>query len=97
MFDLILSGVYKLIFGATKSPINEDFKKFSVKWNCLNPVEKFRLLDVRNREMKSKAKNAVDFLVSLLSSGHTFPRDDYKEVTELSLILLGVKAPQNSK
>ena len=73
MFELILSGVYKLIFGATKSPINEDFKQFSVKWNCLNPVKKFRLLDVRNREMKSKAKNTIDFLVTLLSNGHTFP------------------------
>ena len=31
---------------------------------------------------------------TLLSSGHTFPRDDYKEVAELSLIILGVKAPQ---
>ena len=83
MFELILSGVYKLILGATKSPINEDFKQFRVKWNCLKPVEKFRLLDVRNREMKSKAKNTIDFLITLLTSGNTFPRDDYKEVAEL--------------
>ena len=97
ILELILSGVYKHIFGATKSPTNEDFKAFCMKWSSLNAQEKLKTLNLNSREMKGQAENVIEFLTKLLSSSNSFPRDDYKEVAELSLVLLGVKPPQQFK
>jgi hypothetical protein len=92
--ELIIGGVYSALFGPSKSPNIPLFERFQHYWSNINQ-QSFKPLDPADpwlsesyiQELKSET---VLFLQSYLSSKDEYmPRDDYKEVAELCLLVLG--------
>lgn len=54
-----LGSAYKKTFGDTKSPINEVFKQFRIKWTTINIESGFKTLKINNREVKSKREQVI--------------------------------------
>ena len=92
ILELIINGAYSVLFGGTKSPINEEFEKFRDKWECVDKSLQYISLTISNRGLKTKSEKVASFLKSRVQC--QFDRDDYLKCTELSLIMLGVLPPR---
>ena len=76
-----------IIYGSTVSPGESRFKALANKWNELNLVD-YRLLNISDRYLKAKIREVLGFLNTFLTSD-TVIRDDYRQLAELSFLLLG--------
>lgn len=81
--ELILAKAFSVCFGPSTSPEIPLFKRFRDKWEDI-PKERVAPLVVTKKWCSLK-----DTVISYLKSANTFPRDDYKELLELTLVVLG--------
>ncbi|KAJ6642887.1 hypothetical protein Bhyg_07843 [Pseudolycoriella hygida] len=95
IYELILSQVFILFFGKSTAPNIAMFVNFRNQWNGIqNKLDyegiPFRLLQSpAARLLRSKT---VQCLQQILSDNSTYiPRDDYRELIDLTLIILGVE------
>ncbi|KAL1378520.1 hypothetical protein pipiens_015530 [Culex pipiens pipiens] len=81
--ELILAKAFSVCFGPSTSPEIPLFKRFRDKWEDI-PKERVAPLVVTKKWCALK-----DTVISYLKSANTFTRDDYKELLELTLVVLG--------
>ena len=95
--EVIVSDVWKALFGKTSSPDNELFQEFRDEiWSELDTTQEFKTLDLQSRQLRSKRDEALAFYNELLTSANSkdqLPRADYKESAQCSMQLLGAVPP----
>jgi len=90
--ELIVSGVFSMLFGPSKSPNIPILERFQTFWPNIDqhnfkPLEDARL----SLPILTQLRQAVtSFLQSYLSSDTAYiPRDDYQELIDLCLLIFG--------
>ncbi|KAJ6647038.1 hypothetical protein Bhyg_02256, partial [Pseudolycoriella hygida] len=91
--EVVLRGVFITLFGNTKSPRVEIFKRFKSAWDHL---DKKSFQPIENKHFKQKFASAqrtdtIQFLNTTISNHDSsyIPRKDYLELMELCLLVLG--------
>ena len=101
IYELILKNVYKSLFGKTTSPDNDNFKFFrDVSWQVIDTTRPHSTLTFKTRIEKSRRNYVVDFYLRILRQSddkHIFPRNDYRECTEVMLQILGEDCPRGPR
>jgi hypothetical protein len=96
--ELVLREVWEMPFGKDQGPTYTPFQKLQSTWDKLDMTSKtsFSILPVNGATMQDQRKKMCRLLMDIVT-GHaekvSLPRDDYKELIELSLIVLGEKPP----
>ena len=90
IFEIILHAICVDVLGPTVGPDNLIFKHFSKSWNSLDKSQ-YQTLKISNRKLKLRKNTIVTFLINILKHETYFPRDDYKELAELCLVIFGEK------
>lgn len=96
MYELVLSCVHSTKMPGTTGPNVPLFKKFQSQWSSINrtkykPVQKNKLKKILRDKIPEVTAKIDEFLNTLL------PRDDYRELLELSKIFLGTMDSENIK
>lgn len=95
MYEIILKSVFDLKFGATSGPDVAIFKRFQHAWGTINT--KNYNPGIQNSIIRDSVNNVCDDIIKFsrdqLLENH--PRDDYRELLELTVIFLGGKLPNN--
>lgn len=87
IMEIILSGCFELKFPGTNGPNVPLFKRFQSSWSEINKQNyQDGLLDI-NVLLRDKVKETVQLIENFLIT--KMPRDDYRELLELSLKFLG--------
>lgn len=88
--EVIIGGVWKLLFGKTVGPENQLFLKFKRDWKQLDKEKAVKTLSITNPWLKKRRDDVVHELTKLLSGDgkKAMPRDDYRECAENALIIL---------
>ena len=100
ILELVLASVFKESSAAASSgPDVAIFKRFQQSWsyiaqNCYDSGDQHQLVSHAVADTKDAV---VEFVLGQLSDGKTQPRDDYRELLELTLIFLGVTPPRGVK
>ena len=76
-------------------PENAMFRKFNEIWSDIDKEAQIKLMDVDEDLKKELICFYTDILVKESKTKELFVRRDYKEMTELSLMLLGGKLPDD--
>ena len=76
-------------------PENAMFRKFNEFWSDIDKEAQIKLLDDDEDLKKELICSYTDILVNESKTKELFVRWDYKELTELGLILLGGKLPDD--
>ena len=96
--ELIIGGVFTVLFSPSSGPNIQLFQRFQQFWRNINH-KNFRPLEDPHLELphvKKLKEDVVQFLKEILSTKNEYmPRDDYKEMIELSLLVLGVSSEEN--
>ena len=90
--EIIVGAVWEELFGKVKAPENLWFKKLKDAWPNIcteNPSK----LNVSPTWLQTMKENSKQMLQKILKSEKT-PREDYRELAELTLILLGETPPR---
>ncbi|KAG0726856.1 hypothetical protein GWK47_035767 [Chionoecetes opilio] len=88
ILEVLVGAVWENLFGKVKSPENPWFKHFKDVWTDLttdNPTT----LSIRQKWLNKKKKECKEILRS-----EKPPRADYREMAELTLIVLGDTPPR---
>ena len=91
--EIIISEVFTVLFGPSRGPNIALFERFSKFWPNIDqlhykPIEDARLNHPFLQQLKEEASS---FLQNLLSTeNNCLPREDYKELVELCLLVLGI-------
>jgi len=93
--EVICGDVYKKLFGSSSGPNVELFRRFKEFWPRIDQAAYEPCCDSRLvGDLLPLKSEAVDFCRNFLTaSTERLPRDDYKELLELSLIFLGEIPP----
>ena len=89
ILELILKATFQKLFGNTSGPEESFFKFLKPQWNSLN------LTDISRPQIPAFYRADVPDLLSFInqclepSNSHLIPRGDYKELLELSVLVLG--------
>ena len=90
--ELIVAGVFSALFGPSKSPNIPIFERFQKFWPNVDQ-RTFKPLDDTRLSLPILAQlrqGVISFLQSYLSSESAYiPRDDYRELIDLCLLILG--------
>lgn len=94
--ELIISDIFVILFGPTRGPnigLFERFRKvwYSIDQSKFNPLDDVRRSDPLLQDMKHIAASNLTRFLSGESS--YMPREDYREICELCLIVLGFEVP----
>lgn len=95
--EVVLSDVWKELFGSSTSPDNELFKQFRDNvWYHIDTTLEAKQLDCKRGLLRSRRDMVIPFYTELLKTKNRqqLPRDDYKECAQLMLQILGVSPPQ---
>ena len=102
--ELMVKACWYVIFDEDLSPDNQWFVDFKKGWSDLDtsPTVAVRKLDqvIRSRQLRSLKTEAVKSYMHLLTHKNKkglLPRDDYKELAVLALVLLGEVPPGGFK
>lgn len=97
MFEIGCGDVFKIVFNrCTIGPDEELFKEFSKAWNEFPHDQYSPCNDPRfeeNEYLRGLRDQAIAFIFEQLEYRENFPRDDYVEILELSLLFLGGAPP----
>ena len=86
VLEVVLSNVAKLIFGVSTGPKIECFDILSHKWTKLDLHKKTSHMVFNDNVLKEHALEAKSKLVNILSDQKSYiPRDDYRELLQLSI------------
>lgn len=93
VYEIIVAEIFKTLFGPSTGPNIALFQRFQNEWQKINK-ENYKSLDepwLGNSYLTKQKEVAVAFLQNILTTETAYmPREDYKEIVELSLIILGV-------
>lgn len=90
--ELIVAGVFTVLFGPSKSPNVPIFERFQAFWpnvdqQSFKPLDDTRLSSPFLTQLRLEV---ISFLQSYISSDNAYmPRDDYRELIDLCLLILG--------
>ena len=89
ILELVIGSTFKTLFGDTKSPECTLFKDLKKSWDSLD-LNSFTLPDIPSSYQKDE-EELLEYINSLLSPDNVrnLPRGDYKELLELSKVILG--------
>ena len=89
ILELVIGSTFKTLFGDTKSPECTLFKDLKKSWDSLD-LNSFTLPDIPSSYQKDE-EELLEYIDSLLSPDNVrnLPRGDYKELLELSKVILG--------
>lgn len=98
IYELHIKHVAEAITGKTISPSESLFKKFQSEWDSLDQsTDDLRLFDWNNEQLDQDlidhAKDVLNWALDCLEK-KTFPREDYLELTELTVVFLGGSLPR---
>lgn len=99
IFEVVLAGVFTLLFGKANSPNVQIFKQFKEGWNDIRTEMKSELHGLPeslfNSPLTQRLRTeTIGFLQNILADSSTYiPREDYRELIDLTLIILGVPNP----
>lgn len=91
IFEIVLRYVFEAVFPNTVGPNVPLFIQFQKQWEALNKLNyKTGLDDPKNKNVLTveKIRSIKTFATEVLTT--KLPRDDYKELLELTLIFVGV-------
>lgn len=89
IFEVVLKGIYDTVMGPTSGPDVTIFKRFKECWSTIESTKYHIDVDVVSDDVRH---NIMNFLVEQLTLKQ--PRDDYRELLELSVIFLGGTPPR---
>lgn len=96
--EIVLETNYKCIFGPSSSPDNPVFVDFRDNvWDTLDTKGPYKVLNINSHQLKSRKAEVLEFYTDILTienSEGVLPRDDYRETTELMMILLDATPPR---
>ena len=101
--EVILSDVYKSLFGETSGPDIKLFKQFRDDcWEVLKVTHNsdYKTLIIKNRLLKARCDDVIEFYVGLLTTKNSkgeLPRGDYRECALVMLQLLGKEPPRGCR
>jgi hypothetical protein len=91
--EVIIGGVFTCLFGPSRSPNIALFERFQQYWPNVD-IQNFQPLDdprLEEPSMQQLRIEVVSFLQSFLTTeGAYIPREDYREMIQLCLLVLGV-------
>ena len=93
IYELILKVVWESLFGQSISPNNRLFMKFQQQWNTIDTSLPTNSISIP-KGFEKKRSDVILEVRNLLSNKDHFPRDDYRELAELTLLLLGEIPPR---
>lgn len=90
ILELILRGVFEVGFPISTEPNVPLFKRFQQSWKTMNK-ENYKI-GVENNDIRTVLNNHIDTIRLSVEKflEQAQPRDDYKELLELSLIFIGI-------
>ena len=96
--EIVVGDVFKHCFGASSGPEIGLFRRFHDYWSCIDKSQfQTAVGDDFYTEVLTKLTNlkeeVIDFAKQILFSSHQ-PRDDYRELLELTIIFLGDTPPR---
>ena len=98
ILEIFVGAVWKKLFGNILGPDNKFFADFKVSWPIINkqlPVETLNLEGTGTWLLDMKEQCIKDLNTVLLNEdSEIFPRDDYQECAENTLIILGQTPPR---
>ena len=96
ILEIIVSAVWKQLLGQILGPDNKLFSAFKTAWSDLDKEMPVETLSTSNAWLESIRDCVVKDLKTLLSDadGGSFPRDDYRECAENTLLILGEIPPR---
>jgi hypothetical protein len=86
--ELMLKDVWETLFGKDQGPSYTAFKELKTTWDKLE-MTSFHCLSLTPPWLVKKKVDVCAYLAGLLSVNIHMPRDDYKEMVQLTLIVLG--------
>ena len=91
VYELILKRVISEIFGCTSAPVNAKFVTFQREWNTIDKSLEMRSLPITCLWLQICRDQVITVISEMLSYKKSFLRDDYSELAQLYIILLGGK------
>ena len=95
VFDLIAKNTFHKIVGYDPSPDVAMFKKMKEVWGNINTSGSFLMFDIDDKE------DLIELFTNILTkknvNGELFVRKDYRELCEISLVMLGGKLPEDKQ
>ena len=95
--EVLVGDVFKAVFGFTSGPNVLLFRRFQECWPRIDTQVYISCSDSHlNAELKTLKMEAVNFALDILEgkTGRHLPREDYRKLLELTLILLGETPPR---
>ena len=92
ILEVVVGAAWEKLFGKVKSPDNPWFKAFKDAWTDLT-TDNPKNLSIRQGWLKEKKTECGELLQGILTSQKP-PRADYREMAELTVILLGGTPPR---
>lgn len=87
IFEIVLGAIFTLKISVSTGPENSEFKKFQKDWPLLKENDyKSGVSDIHPL-LVPQIEEKIAFIENYLQEKH--PRDDYKQLLELSLLFLG--------
>jgi len=93
--ELLVKNPWYAVMKVDLGPENAMFRKFNEIWSDIDKEAQIKLLDVDEDLKKELICFYTDILVKESKTKELFVRRDYKEMTELGLMLLGGKLPDD--
>lgn len=89
-YELIISGLFQMLFGSSNSPNVGIFEKFKQQWATIDE-KKYEPLEIKKNPILNKLKQETIFFLKNILTNHrqNFIRNDYRELAELCLLILG--------
>lgn len=100
MHEIIIGEIYSVLLGSSRGPNISLFERFQQCWPTLNhanfaPLDDARLAEPLLQQLRAEVG---PFLQCLLSADSSYiPREDYREMIELCLLVLGFPLPDDTK
>jgi len=90
--EVIIGEIFTVLLGSSRGPNIALFERFQKSWPTINPVNFAPLDDARltDPQLQQLRAEVGPLLQSFLSGESSYlPRDDYKKIIELCLLILG--------
>jgi hypothetical protein len=99
IFEVVCGDVFHSLFGATTAPNIQLFKRFQEHWSKIRQDSYEACDDPRlNGDLRVLKNEIINFIMNILErDSNQLPREDYKELLELTLIFFGKNPPHGVK
>ena len=96
ILEIFVGAVWKKLFGNIFGPENKFFANFKASWPTLDKELPIETLEIEGTWLQTIKEQTIKHLTHLLANENaaTFPRDDYRECAENTLIIFGQTPPR---